>query len=87
MAKKSKRLTPKTALPRSVEMPRRRVTRVGRNKPCPCGSGKKYKDCHAAEGEEFLLKLHRKQEKERLIEEQKKSGVPWYKRLITKALH
>ncbi|MXX53755.1 MAG: hypothetical protein F4Z35_07495 [Dehalococcoidia bacterium] len=20
--------------------------KVGRNKPCPCGSGKKYKRCH-----------------------------------------
>lgn len=23
----------------------RRVTRVGRNDPCPCGSGKKFKKC------------------------------------------
>jgi preprotein translocase subunit SecA len=23
--------------------------RVGRNDPCPCGSGKKYKNCHGAE--------------------------------------
>ena len=23
-----------------------RVKKVGRNKPCPCGSGKKYKQCH-----------------------------------------
>jgi preprotein translocase subunit SecA len=22
------------------------VPRVGRNDPCPCGSGKKYKHCH-----------------------------------------
>ncbi len=22
--------------------------KVGRNEPCPCGSGKKYKQCHAA---------------------------------------
>jgi preprotein translocase subunit SecA len=22
------------------------VPRVGRNDPCPCGSGKKYKNCH-----------------------------------------
>jgi preprotein translocase subunit SecA len=21
---------------------------VGRNDPCPCGSGKKYKNCHGA---------------------------------------
>jgi hypothetical protein len=24
------------------------VQKVGRNKPCPCGSGKKYKKCHGA---------------------------------------
>jgi preprotein translocase subunit SecA len=25
---------------------RRDVPKVGRNEPCPCGSGKKYKQCH-----------------------------------------
>jgi uncharacterized protein YecA (UPF0149 family) len=25
-----------------------REVRVGRNSPCPCGSGKKYKRCHGA---------------------------------------
>jgi preprotein translocase subunit SecA len=25
---------------------RRKVPKVGRNEPCPCGSGKKYKQCH-----------------------------------------
>ena len=24
------------------------LPRVGRNDPCPCGSGKKYKHCHGA---------------------------------------
>ncbi|MGB2065781.1 MAG: SEC-C metal-binding domain-containing protein, partial [Marinomonas gallaica] len=24
------------------------VPRVGRNEPCPCGSGKKYKQCHGS---------------------------------------
>jgi uncharacterized protein YecA (UPF0149 family) len=24
------------------------VEKVGRNEPCPCGSGKKYKRCHGA---------------------------------------
>jgi preprotein translocase subunit SecA len=24
----------------------RAATKVGRNEPCPCGSGKKYKHCH-----------------------------------------
>ena len=23
--------------------------KVGRNDPCPCGSGKKYKNCHGKE--------------------------------------
>jgi len=27
---------------------RREVPKVGRNDPCPCGSGKKYKQCHGA---------------------------------------
>ena len=26
----------------------RPASRVGRNDPCPCGSGKKYKKCHGA---------------------------------------
>ena len=25
-----------------------KVPKVGRNDPCPCGSGKKYKKCHGA---------------------------------------
>ncbi|MEA3511623.1 MAG: SEC-C metal-binding domain-containing protein, partial [Actinomycetota bacterium] len=28
--------------------------KVGRNAPCPCGSGKKYKRCHGAVGAEPL---------------------------------
>ena len=28
---------------------RRNEATVGRNDPCPCGSGKKYKKCHGAE--------------------------------------
>ena len=27
---------------------RRDVPKVGRNDDCPCGSGKKYKNCHGA---------------------------------------
>ena len=26
----------------------REVRKVGRNEPCPCGSGRKYKHCHGA---------------------------------------
>ena len=28
------------------ETVKRREAKVGRNDPCPCGSGKKYKKCH-----------------------------------------
>ena len=31
--------------PRKVETFRREMPKVGRNDPCPCGSGKKYKKC------------------------------------------
>lgn len=26
-----------------------KMEKVGRNAPCPCGSGKKYKQCHAGQ--------------------------------------
>ena len=29
-----------------IPSPRKEAPRVGRNQPCPCGSGKKYKNCH-----------------------------------------
>ena len=32
------------------EPPRRNPAKVGRNEPCPCGSGKKYKKCCGAAG-------------------------------------
>jgi uncharacterized protein len=31
-----------------VETVKREAPKVGRNEPCPCGSGKKYKACHGA---------------------------------------
>ena len=31
-----------------VQTVQRKETKVGRNDPCPCGSGKKYKKCHGA---------------------------------------
>ncbi|HWH83837.1 MAG TPA: UPF0149 family protein [Burkholderiaceae bacterium] len=31
-----------------VEPVKRDAPKVGRNEPCPCGSGKKYKQCHGA---------------------------------------
>jgi hypothetical protein len=33
-------------LPEKAETFRREEPKVGRNDPCPCGSGKKYKKCH-----------------------------------------
>jgi preprotein translocase subunit SecA len=29
-----------------VQTIRRTTDKIGRNDPCPCGSGKKYKKCH-----------------------------------------
>ena len=36
------------AQPTSGWVMQQEVERVGRNQPCPCGSGKKYKHCHGA---------------------------------------
>jgi tetratricopeptide (TPR) repeat protein len=37
-----------TALLAEAEANRARPSMVGRNEPCPCGSGRKYKQCHGA---------------------------------------
>jgi uncharacterized protein YecA (UPF0149 family) len=34
--------------PRKIVLTQRTSTKVGRNDPCPCGSGKKYKKCCGA---------------------------------------
>ena len=31
---------------RAIQPERREEPKVGRNDPCPCGSGKKHKKCH-----------------------------------------
>jgi hypothetical protein len=65
----------------------RHVIKVGRNDPCPCGGGRKYKDCHESSGSAWLEKLARDQDKKRLAElrqEMKDRGVPWYKRLLVR---
>ena len=36
--------------PAKKQEPVRAGERIGRNDPCPCGSGKKYKQCHGKEG-------------------------------------
>ena len=35
-------------LPREKQQPVVNEVKIGRNDPCPCGSGKKYKSCHGA---------------------------------------
>ena len=37
-----------TELRYKVDTVRREAPKVGRNDPCPCGSGKKFKQCHGA---------------------------------------
>ncbi|MFQ5877052.1 MAG: preprotein translocase subunit SecA [Acidobacteriota bacterium] len=37
---------PAKGAPRAAQRP---AARVGRNQPCPCGSGKKYKKCHGSQ--------------------------------------
>ena len=32
----------------AIKQVKREEPKVGRNDPCPCGSGKKYKKCHGA---------------------------------------
>jgi hypothetical protein len=41
---------PRAARPQPAVTPVRTVPKVGRNDPCPCGSGKKYKKCCGKEG-------------------------------------
>jgi preprotein translocase subunit SecA len=49
-AASARRAPPRPAQPvQKVETFRRDQPKVGRNDPCPCGSGKKYKRCHGAE--------------------------------------
>ncbi|MEM6576480.1 MAG: SEC-C metal-binding domain-containing protein, partial [Pseudomonadota bacterium] len=41
---------PRQAAPAPVQQVVREGQKVGRNDPCPCGSGKKYKQCHGRIG-------------------------------------
>ncbi len=85
MTKKSKsRVTPKAVLASMGSTPQRKIVKVGRNETCPCGSGRKYKDCHQSEGDEFLQKLALERDKQRLLHEQEVLGAPWYRKLLTR---
>ncbi|PYF07650.1 preprotein translocase subunit SecA [Ureibacillus chungkukjangi] len=46
---KGQAVNPKEETAPKKKQPVRKVENVGRNNPCPCGSGKKYKNCHGAE--------------------------------------
>lgn len=87
MARQRRRLSNKLPTRKSVVTAPRHVIRIGRNEPCPCGSGKKYKECHASEGSAFLEKLAR-QEDQKLLKEKrqalKEAGVPWYRRIFVR---
>lgn len=88
MGKQKSRSLSKTVWPDVTTGPLpRHIAKIGRNEPCPCGSGKKYKDCHQSEGEAYLAKLAREHEKLRLAEVRehlRQQGVPWYKRLFVR---
>jgi hypothetical protein len=61
----------------------RQILKVGRNDPCPCGSGRKYKECHEKAGTKYLEKLAWQQEKQRHKEARwREKGLPWYRRLF-----
>ncbi len=87
MAKQSRKISTKNPTRKSVVTGPRNVTKIGRNEPCPCGSGKKYKDCHYAEGQAFLHKLALEQDQQRMKEKRqrmKEDGVPWYRRIFVR---
>ncbi len=80
MARQSRQVSNVIAPRKSVVTEPRQVEKIRRNDVCPCGSGKKYKSCHANEGEAFLERLAR----DRHQEELKKQGVPWIVRWLRK---
>lgn len=59
---RSFKISPKLSLRKSVVTAPRQILKVGRNDPCPCGSGKKYKNCCIEKGEAFLKKMAKKQQ-------------------------
>ena len=78
MANRKMQLSNKLASRKSVVTLPRATAKVGRNEPCPCGSERKYKDCHYRDGEAFLKKLALKEYRQAL----RNSDMPWYKRLF-----
>jgi preprotein translocase subunit SecA len=48
LAELEKAMQTAAAPPRAAAPKRREAPKIGRNDPCPCGSGKKFKRCHGA---------------------------------------
>ena len=84
--RRSRKMHSKVVWPGFKNAPRpRHIAKIGRNEPCPCGSGRKYKDCHQKDGSAFLEKLARQEEKRMQRERRarlKAEGVPWYRRIF-----
>ncbi|MDP8223750.1 MAG: SEC-C metal-binding domain-containing protein [Candidatus Lernaella stagnicola] len=64
MRYRTTRISPKMAFRKSVVTSPRATMQVGRNDPCPCGSGKKYKNCCIEKGDTFLHKMAKKAKKD-----------------------
>ena len=47
----------------SVEQARR-SGKIGRNKPCPCGSGRKYKKCHGRDTGGMSSGIHQQDQRQ-----------------------
>jgi preprotein translocase subunit SecA len=45
-ARQAPAMMPSQRQPQQPQQPVRAAPKVGRNQPCPCGSGKKFKNCH-----------------------------------------
>jgi hypothetical protein len=69
------KISPKLSLRKRVVTAPRRVLKVGRNDPCPCGSGEKYKNCCIKKGEAFLKKMAKKQKKSQRKEAKKQGSA------------
>jgi hypothetical protein len=81
MARQRRNLVNSLPTRRTFVAPPRQVKQVGRNEPCPCGSGKKYKNCHAGAGEAYLHKVA-EDEARRARESAREGKRPWYLRLF-----
>ncbi len=87
MARRTIRYSNSLRTRKSVVTGPRAVLKVGRNDPCPCESGKKYKDCHAPSGDGWLKKIAKQQETAALKEYRtklKEEGVPFWKRWMAR---